>query len=157
VPTTTTSTQPTTSPSVEPSALVPGTFGVLEGDPVWWVAVEVGSDVSSVRMTFPDGTTDEMAPVDGVAVLAHRVAPAVASAATGPYQVRGSLQLLGADGGVMDTVALPQSSTAAPVPTPVPTPPMDNQGSSVTPGVIVACPPSTTVTPQAQSSSTEKR
>ncbi len=155
-PTTTTSTQPTASPPVEPSALETGAFGVLEGDPVWWVAVEVGTDVSSVQMTFPDGTTDEMAPVDGVAVLAHRLAPAVASVATGPYEVRGTLELLGADGSVMDSVTLPQTSTAVPVPSPEPGLPMDNQNATVTPGVIVACPPSTLI-PQAQSSPTEKR
>ena len=160
--TTTTTTAPTaTTPMTsQPSALTTGAFGVSEGDPVWWVGVEVASDVSSVRMTFPDGAVDQMAPVDGTAVLAHRVTTAVATAGTGPYDVRGSLQLLGADGSVLETVTLPQASST-PVPVPLPasgaTPP-DGGTTTVSPGVIVVCPLSTALTPQAQSStSTEKR
>jgi hypothetical protein len=125
---------------------------------VWWVAVEVPSDVSSVQMTFPDGATDQMAPVGGIAVLAHRVTAGVATAQSGPYDVRGSLQLLGADGGVLDTLTLPQAGSAVPVPLPSPgTTPLEGGTKTVTPGVIVQCPP-TALTPQAQSStSTEKR
>jgi hypothetical protein len=155
-----TSTPPTSTPPAAsvPSALVPGVFGVSEGDPVWWVAVEVPSDVSSVQMTFPDGATDQMAPVGGIAVLAHRVTAGVATAQSGPYDVRGSLQLLGADGAVLDTVTLPQAGSAVPVPLPSPGPtPLEGGTKTVTPGVIVQCPP-TALTPQAQSStSTEKR
>jgi len=161
MPTTTATMPTTTTPTTsQPSALVTGAFGVSEGDPVWWVAVEVGSDVSSVRMTFPDGAVDQMAPVDGTAVLAQRVTTAVATAENGPYDVRGSLQLLGADGSVLDTVTLPQASSA-PVPVPLPASgatPLEGGTKTVTPGVIVVCPPSTALTPQAQSStSTEKR
>jgi hypothetical protein len=141
----------------QPQAIATGTFGVSEGDPVWWVAVEVDSSVTSVQMTFPDGATDQMTPVDGVAVLAHRVSTAVASAGTGPYVVAGSLQLLGSGGSVLDTVTLPQQSTSSPVPLPEPVP--SNGGTqTATPGVIVVCPPEATVTPQAQSSAaTENR
>jgi hypothetical protein len=162
MPTTTTTTSPvTTTPAAsEPSALATGAFGVSEGDPVWWVAVEVSSDVRSVRMTFPDGAVDQMTPSQGTAVLAHRVPAAVATADTGPYDVRGSLQLLGADGGVLHTVTLPQASPA-PVPEPLPASgatPLEGGTKAVTPGVIMVCPPSTALTPQAQSStSTEKR
>jgi hypothetical protein len=170
--TTTTATPNATTPPAgaasEPLAIGSGTFGVVEGDPVWWVAVEVGSEVTSVEMMFPDGSTDQMAPVDGVAVLAHRVTAAVASAATGPYEVRGTLQLLGAGGTVLGTVSLPQEPTSVPgpVPVPLPEPLPSNQGSqavnpggqAVSPGVIVVCPPTGTLTPKAQSSaSTEKR
>jgi hypothetical protein len=169
--TTTTSPTPTTPPagaSSEPLAIDSGAFGVVEGDPVWWVAVEVSSDVTSVEMTFPDGSTDQMAPVDGVAVLAHRVTAAVASAGTGPYDVRGTLQILGAGGTVLSTVTLPQTPTSAPGPVavPLPAPVPSNQGSTavnpggavVSPGVMVECPPTGTLAPQAQSSaSTEKR
>jgi hypothetical protein len=152
IPTTTTT---TTTPPGGPSELATGVFGVAEGDPVWWVAVEVGTDVTSVRMTFPDGTSDEMAPVGGVAVLAHRVAPAVASAGTGPYEVRGTLELLGAGGVVLNTVTLPEQSAPVPVPTPLSVP---GSGGTQTlpPNVIEVCPP--TMVPQAQSSAaTEKR
>jgi hypothetical protein len=138
-PTTTTTTTPSSAPGVV-NELATGVFGVVEGDPVWWVAVEVGTDVTSVRMTFPDGTSDEMAPVGGVAVLAHRVAPAVASADTGPYEVRGTLELLGADGTVLDTVTLPQQSAPVPVPTPLSIP--GSGGTQVLPpNVIEVCPP----------------
>jgi hypothetical protein len=146
---------PTTTPQSEPQELSTGTFGVAEGDPVWWVAVEVGPDVTSVQMTFPDGVSDQMAPVDGIAVLAHRVSAAVASASSGPDVVRGTLEVLGSAGSVVATVPIPQQSTPPPGPTPVPL----NEGTpSVSPGVIVACPPSSARTPQAQSSgTTEKR
>jgi hypothetical protein len=154
VPVTTTTTTPTTTPTTttgRPQAIDTGTFGVSEGDPVWWVAVEVDSSVTSVQMTFPDGSTDQMAPVDGVAVLAHRVTPAVASAGTGPYVVRGSLQLLSTTGAVLGTVALPAGqSIPSPAPTPTPQPepvPLNDGTQAVSPGVIVVCPPTTTVTP----------
>ncbi len=93
-------------------------------------------------------------------MLAHRVTTAVATADTGPYDVRGSLQLLGADGSVLDTVTLPQASSGpAPVPLPASgTTPLEGGTKAVTPGVIVVCPPTAALTPQAQSStSTEKR
>ncbi len=153
IPTTTT---PSSAPGV-PSGLATGVFGVAEGDPVWWVAVEVGTDVTSVRMTFPDGTSDEMAPVGGVAVLAHRVAPAVASAGTGPYEVRGTLELLGAGGVVLNTVTLPEQPVPVPVPVPVPLSIPGSGGTqTVAPNVIEVCPPP--MAPQAQSSATtEKR
>jgi hypothetical protein len=89
--------------------------------------------------------------VDGVAVLAHRVTPAVASAGTGPYVVRGSLQLLSTTGAVLATVALPAGqSIPSPAPTPTPQPepvPLNDGTQAVSPGVIVVCPPTTTVTP----------
>ena len=142
--------------------VVPGVFGVTEGDPVWWVAVEVPDTVSTVRMTFPDGATDEMAPVSGIAVLAHRVPAAVATGGSGPYEVQGSLQLLGGDGGVLDTVTLPQAVSPVPVPVPGPVPePLPATGTTtvqgggaVTPGAIAVCPSSTSSTTPAQSSGT---
>jgi hypothetical protein len=46
-----------------------GSFGVAEGAPVGWVAVNVGSGVTSV--TLSEGSaTDSMTPQSGVAVLA---------------------------------------------------------------------------------------
>ncbi|HUY22021.1 MAG TPA: hypothetical protein VMV22_06745 [Acidimicrobiales bacterium] len=136
VPPVTTTTAPTGGGNAaqEPQQLSAGAFGVVEGDPVWWVAVEVGSDVASVRMTFADGSVDQMAPVDGIAVVAHRVSAATASTGTGPYDVRGTLDLLGADGGTVATAGLPQTPPPTPTPTPTPVPvPLH----SVAPGTAV--------------------
>jgi hypothetical protein len=152
---TTTGAQTAAGPQSQPQELATGTFGVLEGDPVWWVAVEVGTGVTSVQMTFPDGGTDQMAPVNGIAVLAHRVSAAVASVDPGPDVVRGSLQLLGSGGSVVATVSLPQEATPVPVPTPTP---LNEATPSESPGVVVACPPPATLTPKSQSSGiTENR
>jgi hypothetical protein len=158
--TTTTSTPTTTTtPPSEPQQLTTGSFGVQEGDPVWWVAVEVDSSVTSVRMTFPGGSSDQMAPVNGIAVLAGRVAPTVAAGGPGPYVVRGTLDLLGADGSVLKTVTLPEEPVPVPSPAPVPLQGGAAQGApTVTPGAIIACPQAATATPQGQSSATtEKR
>ncbi len=109
----------TTGPAGAPAATVSNAFGVLEGAPVWWVAAAVGPEVASAQMTFADGSTDEMSPVDGVVVLARQVNASVASSGQGPYEVRGALQLLDSSGAVIDTVTFPVS---APEPTPVPAP-----------------------------------
>ncbi|HEY7439239.1 MAG TPA: hypothetical protein VIC35_07565 [Acidimicrobiia bacterium] len=58
-----------------------GTFGIREGAPASWVIVQ-GGNAARVRARFSAGSTDEMAPVDGVAVLASRV-----SNANGPVSV----------------------------------------------------------------------
>ena len=50
-----------------------GVFGISEGAPTQWVAVATGPDVGSVKVTFADGSTDEMQPVEGFAVLAHGI------------------------------------------------------------------------------------
>ena len=166
--TTTTTTAPTTTPTppTEPQQLTTGTFGVVEGHPVWWVGVEVGSTVTSVRMTFADGSTDQMAPVGGIAVLARRVSATVASADTGPYVVRGTLQLLDSAGNVVNTVTLPEQSAPVPSPAPVPAPaPVPLPGpvaqgpqAAATPGAIFVCPQPAKGAAQAQSSTTtEKR
>jgi hypothetical protein len=108
-------------------------FGVAEGDPAWWVAVQVGSDVGSAKMTFADGSSDQMTPVDGVAVLAHHVPTQVASADPGPYTVRGTLELLGVDGTTVATVTLPQPAPTPiplPAPSPAPTPGPGSVGGS---------------------------
>jgi len=117
------------SAATEPQQLSSGVFGVVEGDPVWWVAVQVGSDVSSVRMTFADGSVDQMAPVGGVAVVAHHVSAATVSAGAGPYEVRGTLELLAADGSTVASVTLPETPPA-PTPVPVPAGAPSNPGSS---------------------------
>jgi hypothetical protein len=47
-----------------------GSFGTAEGAPVGWVAVWVGSGVTSVTLSEGGQVTDSMAPESGVAVLA---------------------------------------------------------------------------------------
>jgi hypothetical protein len=103
----------TTGTLTEPIASISNAFGVLEGAPVWWTAVSVGPDVATAQMTFADGSTDQMSPVDGVAVLAHQITSAVAAAGEGPYEVRGTLRLLDSAGAVVGTTTFPE-------PTPVP-------------------------------------
>lgn len=116
----TTSTTTTSSPPApsEPAAMDSGAFGTLEGAPVWWVGVLVGSEVSAVEVKFSDGYVDQMAPIDGVAVLANQVTPTAAG--SDPYQVTGTLTLLDSTGTVVATVALPNPT---PIPQPVVTPP----------------------------------
>jgi hypothetical protein len=155
--TTTTKTTPGAS-TTGPQDITTGPFGVLEGDPVWWVAVEVASDVTAVKMTFPDGSTDQMAPVDGIAVVAGRITPAVASADPGPYTVRGTLTLLGAGGAVLDTITLPEQSAPIPVPGPEPLPAPANGTAGSSSSTMIVCPQGATATPKTQSSATtEKR
>jgi hypothetical protein len=100
-----------------PQSTSAGTFGVVEGDPVWWVAMKVGSDVATSQVTFSDGSTDTMAPVGGVVVLAHHMAT---SATSDPYTVRGTVQLLDTSGTVLQTITLPQPPVTIPPPVPVP-------------------------------------
>jgi hypothetical protein len=60
----------------EPAAPIVGTtgvFGAAEGDPVAWAVVQVGSEIATVRADFAAGGDDEMAPADGVVVLASPV------------------------------------------------------------------------------------
>ena len=59
-----------------PDALFPGIMwdGFTDVDSVLGVVLQVGADVESVRLTGPDGTVDEMAPVKGAVVLAVPVA-----------------------------------------------------------------------------------
>jgi hypothetical protein len=125
----------------EPTAVVSGAFGVTEGAPVWWTAVTVGPDVATVEMTFADGSTDQMSPVDGVAVLAHLIDPSVASSGDGPYEVRGTLRLLGPSGAVIASVTIPEP-TSTPPPGPATSPePFTSPG--LRPVSVPASPPST--------------
>ncbi|HUJ64032.1 MAG TPA: hypothetical protein VLX59_00735, partial [Acidimicrobiales bacterium] len=105
----------------QPEALSSGAFGVVEGDPVWWVAVQVGSEVAQVEITFADGSSDEMTPVGGIALLAHHIVATTLS--TDPYSVKGSLTFTDASGNVLDTVTLPDVPTPMTVPLPVPASP----------------------------------
>jgi len=140
-PSTETSTPAGTSSATEPSGGTSGAFGVAEGTPVWWIAVSVGPEVTRVQVAFADGSTDQMSPIGGVAVLAHQINPSVATAGDGPYEVRGTLQLLGASGAVIDTVTFPEP---APTPTPVPEPmPAPGTPPETVPGSTSSTPPTT--------------
>jgi hypothetical protein len=44
-------------------------IGVSEQSPRWVVVAQGAADVSELRATFPDGSHDEMQPVDGLAIL----------------------------------------------------------------------------------------
>src|SRR5438270_6239997 len=59
------------NPSTPVSQLITGRFGVAESSPAMWVTVRTGPGVNAVRLRLPSGATDQMAPVEGVAVLAH--------------------------------------------------------------------------------------
>jgi hypothetical protein len=106
-----------------------GAFGVTEGDPVWWVALRLSGEATKAQMTFGDGSTDEMTPVDGIVVLAHHLASS--REASDPYEVRGSLELLDVSGDVIGTVDFPSHPPVVdPGPVPVPVPPQSANGSS---------------------------
>lgn len=57
-------------PSDALSHLVVGALGGPEGSPATFVTVQTGPGVASVRLRLPSGTSDEMAPSGGIAVLA---------------------------------------------------------------------------------------
>jgi hypothetical protein len=59
-----------------------GLIGQAEQSPVWVATTHSGTGITLVRAHFSDGSTDEMAPVNGWAVLAHGAATAAAK--TGP-------------------------------------------------------------------------
>lgn len=62
-----------------------GFFGSREGESVGWVAVHAAAGVAKVRVRFSDGSTDEMAPTNGFAVLArHLPTPAALPPPAGP-------------------------------------------------------------------------
>jgi hypothetical protein len=111
----------TSDAGTSPVDAVSDVFGVAEGAPVWWIAVSVGPDVADAAMTFADGSTDEMAPVDGVVVLAQPIDPTVAAAGDGPDVVRGTLRLFDAAGSVVSSVIFPEPAPA-PVPLPIAVP-----------------------------------
>ncbi len=94
-------------------------FGVMEGDPAAWAVVKADAGVATVRVHFSDGATDEMAPVDGYAVFAHRTpaptpptearlpaSPAEAEAMMKAGMPQGSVEALDAAGAVIGTVDL---------------------------------------------------
>jgi hypothetical protein len=89
-------------------------IGLAEAAPVWVVTTKTSAGVANVKATFSDGKSDQMAPVDGWAALAH-----VAPAGTVSYAVTGSVQALDAAGKVIATVPFPTLPILPPAPQPV--------------------------------------
>ncbi len=101
-------------------------FGVMEGDPAAWAAVKADAGVAQVRVRFADGATDEMVPVDGYAVFAHRTAaptptqpqtkppssPEEADAMMKASIPQGSAEALDVTGAVLSTIDLPSAAGA---------------------------------------------
>jgi hypothetical protein len=96
-----------------------GFFGVEEGAPAAWAVVQVDSAAARVRVTFADGSTDEMEPVDGIAVLARRQnAPSStpSSPVIDPYGfASGTVEVFDAAGDVIATADLGSTSGSSAV------------------------------------------
>lgn len=89
-------------PEVPATSLNAGAFGVEFGDPHWWVAVQAGPRVAAVRVLFSSGAVDEMAVVDGVAVLAGPAEEGVDD----PWLAQGLVATLDANGQVLEEIPL---------------------------------------------------
>jgi len=114
--------------------------GDMEGSPVTVVSSRTAADVARVKATFAGGVVDEMAPVDGWAVLAGHRPPASKDLSSG------TLTAYDAAGRVLATVDL--------MPAPQPAMPVLCRGPVLPPGVPViesgqAPPPPTLVAPPA--------
>ncbi|MBV9659951.1 MAG: hypothetical protein JO337_02210 [Acidimicrobiales bacterium] len=86
--------------------------GVAEHDPVDVVVVDTSSAVKDLKMTFSQGGSDEMAPVQGWGVLAVEL-PASATANPVQWGSVGTLQALSAGGQVLQTITVNTGSNAA--------------------------------------------
>jgi hypothetical protein len=64
-----------------------GEWGLSEGAPAAWVIVAVPSSVDLVVASFGSGTSDSMAPIDGIAVLATHLTSASATSSALPGAV----------------------------------------------------------------------
>lgn len=75
----------------EPVSGAVAVVGAPEGEPTWVAVLQTDPAATEVRVTFADGTTDEMEPVNGVAVLLAAAAepPAVGEQAQASVDVEG--------------------------------------------------------------------
>ncbi len=78
-------------------------MGEPEGDPVTVVTAATGPTVAAVRVVFPGGATDQMAPVDGWVVLAGPEPTGLANGAS-----LGTLTALNAAGHVVSSSTVEQ-------------------------------------------------
>lgn len=83
--------------------------GEAEGDPTAVATVFTGPGVGSVHATFVGGESDQMAPVDGRAVLAAQLAGAPAAGSS-----LGTVEALGAGGRVLASAPVREGSGLAP-------------------------------------------
>ena len=83
-----------------------GAFGVVEGSPSAWVAVQTAPDVARVRVEFADGASDAMAPRKGVAVLASKVKAQLAQIGERSGSPLGTVEALDAHGHVLGRIKL---------------------------------------------------
>jgi hypothetical protein len=88
-----------------------GGWGTAEGQPGSWVAVQTGAGVAKVRLILEGGGTDEMAPVEGLAILARNAA-----------KVTGKVEALDASGKVLASADVPGSRERVCGPRPGPGP-----------------------------------
>jgi hypothetical protein len=108
----------------DPSATLSGMVAVVgqqEQAPVWTANAHASAGIATVRVRFADGSTDQMAPVDGWVALAHT---APAGLAKGP--TKATLEGLDPQGKVVTTIQLDDTqggfvkpSLACPIPAPV--------------------------------------
>jgi hypothetical protein len=151
-----TTTPATTTPPTDPNAPTPnpggtqtGVFGTQEGQPVGWIAIHTSDpSVATVTSAFSAAPSDQMAPIDGYAVLA---APLNAAAT----DFTAVLTFSDANGNIITTqsvdsaaplpIAIPHTGSAASSGTsssggsPTPLVPTTTPGSQA----IIACPPTT--------------
>jgi hypothetical protein len=78
-----------------------GLAGVSEGAPQWVAIAQTTTDVATIRATFPGGATDEMKPVDGVAVLVGNAQVTQAQLNDGQLDVKAHAQALDGSGVVV--------------------------------------------------------
>jgi hypothetical protein len=117
------------------------TVGEMEGSPVEVVTLRTATNVARVKATFIGGVVDEMAPVDGSAVLAGH------GPATTPGPPGGTLTAFNAAGKILATVDLASPASQPTMPavcaTPMLPPPVPPGVSSDGPPPPVSAPPVT--------------
>jgi len=110
-------------------AVTGSVIGVVESAPVWIVTTRTDATAALVRVTFADGKTDEMAPVDGWSALAHIApsgrasgGPAVVQAldATGHFLAKAQVPDPLGSPKILPQVPAPPPAAGAPVTTTVP-------------------------------------
>jgi hypothetical protein len=109
---------PADGPQPQILALVgPSGFGLPGAVTGFALVFRAGSQVAQVRMSFADGGSDEMAPVDGWVVLAHL--------GRSPF---GTVEALDANGRVLGSTSIPPAPPSSAGATPG-----NQQGSATTP------------------------
>jgi len=124
-------------PGLAPNDLVvedSGSFGTAESSPSGWVLVDAASNVVTVRLDGGAGGTDEMAPVNGVVVLALPVADLSGD----------TIDALDAAGTVLSSTSVPPSAAAPQTPSCLTT--STTASTTTTTSTMPTTAPSTTTT-----------